>query len=1110
MAGIVLYGIAACRRTSYCLGLLRASCRYRGGLSSPSMGPNVRRRKHDSSTTESGDSGESKPFQQGSQSQKEEPARGAGGFSTAQSPPDPPEVPGERRPEAPLEARPELPYKVHPQTSPVGPPPIEIKPQSPQPITCSSDTHNSKGPFKYSGFQLGVRSGSDIKSKDEATEDASSADPQQSASPAGSDQHMHPQSPIVEFINDPKYQRSSESATELESSGSPPSESQGSVKSKDEPKIHITFPTDLELASQVLILAKPKDVAQVEPQSSTESAPQKKSDPESDSSPSADQQSIDERASPAPFSKLSKTEPKPEEPSSSIFELKPDVSSTESKDKPVPQASNASSLDTKPQISSSPTAKECVHKNFTLPILTLKEVIPEESKDDLKMNVIDITPKSDDANRCLNLRVKSQASHIFSAELQDGESGYQTPLQTSTSADSPGRISGIQTSSGFDQMEGTYRAIKEELGAGVNESQIDRIEEAEEDVVDRDVINKWVQKFKAELKAKEEAALAQKNTDLASTTTTASAHLEDNKGTQTPSVTKYPGTPVETSNPKSQLFLPLKIVPKDEAPTPFIQSLKPISLSDLKMEKDRPSTAESKETPTIEFIKKHATDASLKGSSPSDFHQSTAEIVAMFKDDTEADQTKTEEGSVKDLFDQLDQFDKGQDRWWTQPELPKATESSPPEVLATVSMSSGNEDEKTQTEVGHLDDSNKGDTDKKNDDKDILYPLGNLDSSIQEPSPENENKIIQTDKDYFEQLGLMDSRIRDEEIGQAQEIEENPTNEPVGTEEVDAKEHRVELAEKISTFLKAVKDEDHSNSNVLSSSELTPGELYDPVSEEISLISEITEMGMSELAEGDEEARSLEAFEVKEKEDEIRVQPIQALDETKTKVDDKEPNVEKEDSKKKPELDDGELSLKLKDKITGQPPKGELPSAPGEKSLMQYLFDKILGKEKKGDNNKRQMSTYTGRRYLSTSCSFDFLPGHLTPKGHQPTEPELSTPVRMCLQQPELQPPALDMFAKKDNKKDETKIQGGSPKLCAKPRKSPRELLKEKQESRNIEILGGSEECSKKMKHLKELTEKKDDDDDCSANFSDAASRFFRQLWFSIFSDATSHSTKAK
>ncbi|KAI8045954.1 hypothetical protein M5D96_002145 [Drosophila gunungcola] len=307
--------------------------------------------------------------------------------------------------------------------------------------------------------------------------------------------------------------------------------------------------------------------------------------------------------------------------------------------------------------------------------------------------------------------------------------------------------------------------------------------------------------------------------------------------------------------------------------------------------------------------------------------------------------------------------------------------------------------------------------------------------------------------------------------------------------------------------------ESTANSKVKTTSELIPSDLYDPISDEVSATAPL-EKGKSELEESEESSPSLEAPEVKHKKEEAKDKAPTAMDETKVKVDKKASVEETLSRKEKPQLDDGELSLKLLDKVTAEmPATAEMPQTRkplAEKSLLQHLFDKIFGRGKSNEG-KRQMSSYTGRRHLSTSSVVAISPisfSHYKSKTmgsrswdkiiseENPSQvSQAGSSAIIRLQQAVLEPPTFDLFAK--DKNDDTEIKGGSPD-CPSPKKTPRELLREKQQSRKIKILGGSEECAKKMKRLEELKREKDDDDCGREHFSNNLSRFFRQLWVSL------------
>ncbi|KAH8265217.1 hypothetical protein KR038_001443 [Drosophila bunnanda] len=360
------------------------------------------------------------------------------------------------------------------------------------------------------------------------------------------------------------------------------------------------------------------------------------------------------------------------------------------------------------------------------------------------------------------------------------------------------------------------------------------------------------------------------------------------------------------------------------------------------------------------------------------------------------------------------------------------------------------------------------------------------------------------------------------------------------------------LAEKTSSFIKASKDSDSETldqENLSSTDEdtepkdtsqtettsLLPNDSYDSKSDDASTS---VPMESAEPEESEHLNPDRETSELKDNEEES----TEAREESETQ--ETEEKVEKE----KPQLEEGELAMKLLDNEAAEmrpprampPPPTEKPTkrrslaekipalggdsrTPGEKGFIQKLFEKILGR---GNNEgKRKMSTYTAQRHLSTGCTIAIPPSYLPSKAqdfrqgspvqalvmkglnselyveNQELQPSPEAPAKMILQQADVMPPVQELFAKKSE--DLTEIKGGST-TCKCPKKSPREIMQEKQNAQKIIILGGSEECAKKMKHLKELIKKSDDERD---HFS-SISQFFSQLRLSIFPGAPKSSTK--
>ncbi|KAH8344468.1 hypothetical protein KR084_012750 [Drosophila pseudotakahashii] len=1121
MAGFFFGGIAACRRTTHCLGLLRSSYRPLG--LHPSLAPLHQRRRRHSTSSGSGESGEKKNPDQVCQglSQTKEPNQSAGGLETAAAPPDPPKVPGERRPESPYEVRPEvLPIQDQPHRSQPSPP--EVKPPNPHTIVCSSDNKYSPG---SSGNVLGknetlgdkvVEYGSEAKDFD-----------------AKSESQIFPTSTVIDLIDSPKYHSLSGS------------------ESKDEAKMENLFAIESELKS---LTASISDL--IEQPSQQTFSPIK-----------AELKSMDTTTTQQNSQGVTKSAEFLSEQNTFVtpFQIK--------------------SKDSNPAES-----KEKTHSK--------KSLSPTESK---------LRPPSEtyNTNGRLDLKVKPSPLH----KPETGKASSQTltrsitPTKNSNAKTSEGgqsstfNMPGEIKISGFKGNVETLSDRSTEFSQILDKVQEKRLQEAnavKEKQSNRDVIQKWVEHFK--LVEKKAAAFESKKLEKVP----APAECKRDKNiyfietlvkenniwvpknrTSSNKISSTSGqnlTATNTPNFNTKLSLPLKIVPKNEAPTEFKQTFKPIPSSELKSNKDTQLDGTSGATKPTEFILSQPTStrnsksdvwtsssADLKNSNAvltaenskivanaqdEPKSQSTEEIVAMFKDENDS-----EEGRVRELFDTLERFNDKPDSWWTLPELSSATKNSQTDVLATLSSGSDKKGGGTSNQKGHLDN-----TDSGNKTEDYFTKLGDLDSTIREEEyVKVQKKEDKTDDEYFARLSNLDSTIREEGSDKHNKQSEKSENK----DEKSVEQRSFDLAQKVSSFVKSAgesgnrtdvtqkskrmdKIDSKDKSKVETTSELTPSDLYDPIAPEISSPAPL-EAGKAELEEAEESTPSLEAPEVKPKKEETNVKETKvketkvkaptAVDEAKIKVNEKAPVQEKQLNKAKPQLDDGELSLKLLDKVSAEMPPTAAAPPPAkphaEKSLIQHLFDKILGRGKSNES-KRRMSSYTGRRHLSTSSKFSLSMRTLTLDGHGKTKviksrsgsrtfgkssskilteaheekPDLlAEPLVMNrLQQPVLEPPTFELFAKNDD----TEIKGGSPE-CSSPKKSPRELLREKQQTRQIKILGGSEECAKKMKRLKELTKEKDDGDDCgSRHFSASVSRFFRQLWFSIIPEAANNSSKVK
>ncbi|XP_070852901.1 cylicin-1 [Drosophila suzukii] len=1055
MAGFVFGGIAACRRTTHCLGLLRSS--YRPLSLHPSLAPLHQRRRRHSSSSRSGGSGERQsPYEV--KDQTKEPGHSAGGLETTAAPPDRPKAPGEQRPESPNEVRPKvLPIQDQPHRS--QPSPAEVKPPNPHTIVCSSDNQDLSGSpdnvfGKNESFEdKVVELGSPVKiteTKDFETK---------------SESQIFPTSTVIDLIESPKYH------------------SLSAAESKDDPKFENLLAIESELKSLTA------SISEIIEQPNQQTFSPIKAELKSVDSPTTNKNSQGVTRSPELLSQRSsfvtpfEIKSKDSNPSKSKDRIQSKESQPSTKSNPRPASKSSDlggSLDLK--VMTSPLAKPQTEKASAQ-----TESLKGSSE-----------PKNSKTRTC------------------EGA--------TSTTFNMPGenKISGIKV-----DLE-TLKDRSEEFGQlldKVQEKRFGKVDAVKEKPANRDVIQKWVEHFK--LAGKKAASANETKTSGA-----ISAPSERNnerkvyfietlvkenniwvpKNSRSSNTISHPSgkniTAIEpTKSPR--LPLPLKIVPENEAPTAFKKTVKPVPSSELKSNKNTQFDVASKATKPTEFIlgqpplTKNSSSVDSKNSNAvlnatsnkssvidqdKRKGQTTEEIVAMFKEDNESDQAKIEEGRVRELFNTLERFNDGPGSCKTLSELSSATKNNQSDVLAMLSSRSDKKGGGTINEKGHLDS-----TDSGNKTEDTFTKLGDLDSTIREEEYVDAQRTKDKhNEDYFAKLSNLDSTIRDESSDKQNKQGESKESE--NKNEKNDEQKKFDLAQKVSSFMKSAqkpqrfeKMDSKTKSKVETTSELTPSDLYDPIAPEVSSPAPV-ESGKADLEDIEEPSPSLEAPEVKPKKEEAKVKAPTAMDETKTKVDEKPPLEQSQPKKEKPQLDDGELALKLLDKATGEIPATAQPTLKpqAEKSFFQHLFDKILGRGKSNEG-KRQMSSYTGRRHLSTSSMEE-------------------SPVVICLQQPVLEPPTLELFAKNDD----TEIKGGSPE-CSSPKKSPRELLREKQQTRKIKILGGSEECAKKMKRLKELTKEKDDDDDCgSRHFSNSVSRFCRHLWFSIIPEAANNSNKVK
>nr|XP_016935624.2 uncharacterized protein LOC108014111 isoform X2 [Drosophila suzukii] len=1091
MAGFVFGGIAACRRTTHCLGLLRSS--YRPLCLYPSLAPLHQRRRRHSSSSRSGGSGEKKsPYEV--KDQTKEPGHSAGGLETTAAPPDRPKAPGEQRPESPNEVRPKvLPIQDQPHRS--QPSPAEVKPPNPHTIVCSSDNQDLSGSpdnvfGKNESFEdKVVELGSPVKiteTKDFETK---------------SESQIFPTSTVIDLIESPKYH------------------SLSAAESKDDPKFENLLAIESELKSPTA------SISEFIEQPNQQTFSPIKAELSSMDSNTTNQNSQGVTRSPELLSQRSSF--------GTPFEIKSkDSNPSKSKDRTQSKESQPSTeSNARPASKSSGLGRSLDLKVIPSPLNKLQTEKANTQPESLK--------RSSESKNSITRTCKGVTSSTFNMPGENKISGIKVDLET-------------------------LKDRSEEFGQlldKVQEKRFEKVDAVKEEQANRDVIQKWVEHFK--LAGKKAASANETKTSGA-----ISAPSESNKekkvyfietlvkenniwvpkNSRSSNTISQPSskniTTIEPST-NSKLALPLKIVPENEAPTAFKKTVNPVPSFEIKSNKNTQFDVTSKATKPTEFIQ-GVLNAKSNKISVIDHEkpkgQSTEEIVAMFKEDNDSDQAKIEEGKVRELFNTLERFNDGPGSCRTLSKLFSPTKNNQSDVLAMLSSRSDKKGGGTINEKGQLDS-----TDSGNKTEDTFTKLGDLDSTIREEEyVDAQRKKDKHNEDYFAKLSNLDSTIREE----SSDNKQGESKESENKDEKNVEQRKFDLAQKVSSFMKSAqkpqrfeKMDSKTKSNVETTSELTPSDLYDPIAPEVSSPAPV-ESGKADLEDIEEPSPSLEAPEVKPKKeeakvkaptaaDENKVKAPTAMDETKTKVDEKPPLEQSQSKKEKPQLDDGELALKLLDKATGEIPATAQPTPKpqAEKSLFQHLFDKILGRGKSNEG-KRHMSSYTGRRHLSTSSmvtspmqtchnktivlrknigartfvSRESANKILSEVHEGKLDPQEESPVVIRLQQPLLQPPTLELFAKNDD----TEIKGGSPE-CSSPKKSPRELLREKQQTRKIKILGGSEECAKKMKRLKELTKEKDDDDDCgSRHFSSSVSRFCRHLWFSIIPEAANNSNKVK
>ncbi|KPU79545.1 uncharacterized protein Dana_GF27936 [Drosophila ananassae] len=1375
MSGIVLTGIAACRRSSFYLGLWRVSYRHRCGLSGSLASIQPRRRKHDGSKTVSGKSDGTKTKDPGStrpilpihmgpgfihEGPKEEPGKGAGGAA----PPNPTEVPAERRPEAPFENSPELPS--------ARPSPVEVKPQGPNTITCFSDNQDSgvHSPNTIF-FQLGQL---DVKSSNEGNNENFDGKFQ-----------SNPAQPPVEFINDPRYDNGP-IYYELGSDSQTPKDPNNKDKSKgfigsSEDIIYTKFfpnepvsPEELRIRAALQALSEEEQAAKrknkrkakakldktaskeppnevdakeephtpdyipaeaksetafplppVPPPPSISSAPARRvpqnPDKKLSSKPNLDKkeavsrtgasnQNLRIKSTPArkagaqtPFKSgtsagnsersSAKNQAIGVNPKSSSFDLPGERKTAGPLRKTGQPSSSPKTLHPKPSSFSTPSDKDLTNqsqppkeKYFIRPSNNNnfgQFWRPNDSKEGADQSGYQGGASGFPGDEAA---VNSEAGNW---RLQDGPKGKGTRERTpdeiarevlslikASQTSARGTLETNQANTNAAQPVSEIRNDNRDQSSSELFKQIyehirtEEHKQPAEEFLTNDYVQKWIEKYKVQLEknqAKDSDArpkvIVKKTMDEPRRTIQADPDSPyacmkqvSPDSFKDKTVVKSTVKPISSSDLMSDRGSPMNLVGVDAKPVEFIHneflSQQQSSNQIISMFKETGGT-------TNQFWKMGSTKK--EDSKP----KTTEEIVAMFKDDSGGDQTKAQEGRVRELFEQLDKFDKGQDRWWTLEDLSKATKTSQAEVRAILASDSSNKNKTTKIETSEFKSSKETDpanknnstgistsetksskevdstdknkptglttsefkTSKETDSTDKNKPTGiatsesktskeflsmapanknnptgvstsevkstkennpigvstseakstketdstnknnttgastsdakssnetDLASKInpigiatsealsklenppkKDPVPKDSPKASLDDDDeggidHFSGLNdlntkiraptlkdLVDEKIQEEEEDRAKLLAMNSKIDDEDfvikkddkkkymkeiaklkdelEEKEDYNKKNTELSKKISSFMEAAEErrkkmKDDQTAKFSGSddmddyqpkSELIPGDLYDPIASEVS-------SHYDGSADGEDDNKLIE--------DEMDPKTKGSLDETKTKVDEKNKKPDTSD-KNKPELDRGELALKLLDKETAKPPADVLPSRPSEKSFLQILFDKFLGSNKKGDDPKRKMSTYVGRRHFSTTATLD-IPSRL------PFAKEKS---HCSLQEPLLPQSSFNMFKKKDKKKkskDLTEIQGGSP-LCKNPKKTPRELLKEKNQSRDIKILGGSPPCAEKLDSL--------EDDDCNTQkFSNGVSGFARQIWLSIFPDAIDRSTKAK
>ncbi|XP_041675358.1 uncharacterized protein LOC108116181 isoform X3 [Drosophila eugracilis] len=1144
MAGIAFGSIAAFRRTTNCIRLLRFSYHSRD----PSFELVHQRRRRHNSSSKSGESEEGKNPNRVGQDLGEGKALGniTGGLETAAEPPDQPKTPGERSPECPYESKPEI-LPLQDQPNRAQPSPAVVKPPNPQTIVCSLDSKD------LSGTPINVLGRKDLGEKFAETKDLST---QVTSTPPKDYNNLDNlfaieselkslAASISDYIVEPNHQtlfpiKSEIKSTDLTSNGfSTEASVQCSTSSIDLPPEN-TFLASSQFKSQDSNLAEAEVKSKSESSSSQESLPLNMFQ---NSITSEDNSSKNQVSNDQPLNhksddfKLGSTSKSPG--SGESFHLKVTPSPLH-----IVQTEKSTQISTfnMPQeedVSGNSVKLICRNAEFGLASDKGEEKKPEK--------VIPIKHYQTDKN----VIMKWVELHK-TKERQKEESSRETESNERIPAPLPKpyfRKMSVKKDNSSESQDITAIETKSpgETPAPLPKPYFRKMSMKKENtLVSKDTTSTLqgqspegtpapLPKPYFRVSASKNTMSEKKGNALVSKDTTSSPSGKD--------ITK-------TANISPKLQLPIKIVAKNEAPTEFRKTMNSIPSTELKSTKNTKEDTTSqatmpiKLTPSKPLVGK-SLDSNTWKSSLGDSNisnamvnsekqnvvaigqqktksQTTEEIVAMFKEENDTNQTKSEEA-------------------------PKESKTDPFTTVSSASDRKGDE---------------KPHSGKKADDH--FSKLGHLDSTVTDEEAIVKNKEVKA-KESFASLGNLDSTIREESSEKAKknndykdtEIknESKDKQEGKGEDDKNVERKRFNLAQKVSTFMKSA-EEDGNRTNATqksqrvnkpkletknkleTTSELTPSDLYDPITQEISSPAGL-ETGKTDMEEAEESSPSLEAPEVKPKKEEVKAKAPTALDETKTKVEEKVPVKEPDLKKERPKLDDGELSLKLLDKVTGETPAVQIPAEskpPAEKSLIQHFFDKIFGRDKstegKSTEGKRKMSSYTGRRHLSTSSLAAFSTrGSILKNNNKPmvskswertflrrrsvnelfcelneqklnlsNEPSRGTRLIETV----LEPPTFELFAKNDD----TEIKGGSPE-CSSPKKTPRELLREKQQTRDIKIMGGSEECAKKMKRLKELT--KDKDDDCgSRHFSNNLPRFLRHFWFSVFPDAANNSNKVK